>query len=535
MKRILIIVFTCLLSLNHNAQHVIEMPLIDIIAYDNNADYYLFQKESDNNYRAIYLSRNSSDEGISYKIHTINSVTINDINKKYDHVIYTNTLQSLTINNFKEILSQNKWKLHNAETDEENVALLRSVTEDIACIYELVYTKKLSGGFGSFETSKDDNIKKWRIVDTEYLHTIVLNLGNEKYMTVYLERNFVKGILLPLVKNTLLIINNYKPIQDSNMPTIDKKYKFNRKELLKYFDPSKFYKIKKDVNQYRLTNIFGDDKLGKAFDTISISPHYVISKTSNDISIYNSSLEKVEIPKLHQAYFYRSGLEIMDHSGAFYLDNEGKKIDAFPPISYLVCGTVSSSKYEILKDSISSIYSISHTSGYSDTSQFGEKLQIRGLPKNSKVSFLDNSNRFFWDGNSSFVGEIFMRPDLLKITHNGKVGIYTYNTKKSKIIEPRQEYFITKDGDTIKKVTPINLIENGYVKATEILPAIYKDIEMNIKNGLVYFYKDNKVGIYPRHQVVQYNSIKQITESFYKITKNGKIGWLDIKTNKEYF
>lgn len=71
-------------------------------------------------------------------------------------------------------------------------------------------------------------------------------------------------------------------------------------------------------------------------------------------------------------------------------------------------------------------------------------------------------------------------------------------------------------------------------RAQKIVTVIYDNLELK-GDGLVYFYKDNKVGIFPRHKTVQYDSIQQQTNSFYKIYRNGKKGWLDIKTNKEYF
>jgi len=63
----------------------------------------------------------------------------------------------------------------------------------------------------------------------------------------------------------------------------------------------------------------------------------------------------------------------------------------------------------------------------------------------------------------------------------------------------------------------------------------FDSIRFNVDDGLVYFYKDNNVGLFPRHQTTQYDFIKQKTQSFYEISKLGKIGWLDIQTNREYF
>lgn len=54
-------------------------------------------------------------------------------------------------------------------------------------------------------------------------------------------------------------------------------------------------------------------------------------------------------------------------------------------------------------------------------------------------------------------------------------------------------------------------------------------------DGLIYFYKDKKVGLFPRDKAPVYDEIKKVTGSFYHIVKNGISGWLDIKTDEEYW
>ena len=74
------------------------------------------------------------------------------------------------------------------------------------------------------------------------------------------------------------------------------------------------------------------------------------------------------------------------------------------------------------------------------------------------------------------------------------------------------------------------------VKVTgKIIFPIDNDSIVMQPDGLIYFYKDNKVGIFPRDKAPVYDEIKQTTRSFYHITKNGIPGWLDIKTDKEYW
>ena len=51
----------------------------------------------------------------------------------------------------------------------------------------------------------------------------------------------------------------------------------------------------------------------------------------------------------------------------------------------------------------------------------------------------------------------------------------------------------------------------------------------------IYFYKDGKVGLFPRDKAPVYDELEQKTRYFYHIVKNGVSGWLDIKTDEEYY
>lgn len=72
------------------------------------------------------------------------------------------------------------------------------------------------------------------------------------------------------------------------------------------------------------------------------------------------------------------------------------------------------------------------------------------------------------------------------------------------------------------------------LEANVLLPITFDKIEKR-EDQLVYIYKNGKVGIYPEQEKPLYDSIQPLTRSFYRITKNGKKGYLDIKTFQEYF
>ena len=122
-----------------------------------------------------------------------------------------------------------------------------------------------------------------------------------------------------------------------------------------------------------------------------------------------------------------------------------------------------------------------------------------------------------------------MHPEWIRVGRNGKFGIVAYEYKQPKNVKPK---LITKrvyDWDEKTEIYPT-------VKVTgKIIFPIDNDSIIMQSDGLIYFYKDNKVGIFPRDKAPVYDEIKQTTRSFYHITKNGTPGWLDIKTDKEYW
>ncbi|WP_148091733.1 hypothetical protein [Tannerella forsythia] len=67
-----------------------------------------------------------------------------------------------------------------------------------------------------------------------------------------------------------------------------------------------------------------------------------------------------------------------------------------------------------------------------------------------------------------------------------------------------------------------------------VLPLVNDSITFG-KDGLFYFHNEGKIGIFPRHTTAQYDEIKQHPRSFYHIVRDGRKGWLDIRTNREYF
>lgn len=54
------------------------------------------------------------------------------------------------------------------------------------------------------------------------------------------------------------------------------------------------------------------------------------------------------------------------------------------------------------------------------------------------------------------------------------------------------------------------------------------------KDGLLFFGKDGKVGIFGKHEKPIFDSLKKVGHSFYEVTKDGKKFWLDKRSFELY-
>lgn len=69
----------------------------------------------------------------------------------------------------------------------------------------------------------------------------------------------------------------------------------------------------------------------------------------------------------------------------------------------------------------------------------------------------------------------------------------------------------------------------------EVVLPVDNDSIVHSNDGLILFYKQGRMGIFPRHKRPVYDELRQQTQSYYHIVKDGKAGWLNININKEYF
>ena len=319
-------------------------------------------------------------------------------------------------------------------------------------------------------------------------------------------------------------------------------YKANQ-GYYQYSDAQYYYKIVKDGSKYKLVDPKKRDVLEKEYDTIVKNAHFIKTVIGDSITIYRcSTLKKIKLPNIQQAYFFRNGLEVLTKKGAQYYDNSISKIDNFPYIELFKCGTVYSETYRLKQDSKTKKYSLNIEKGDFGAPSMPLTLELKGLPDNiEELSFLNDKTYV----TKSINNDYNPHPLLIKVTKNGKDGMYTYNLKnaiypKKKKSKKREIYTIdTVTRDTIyvpEIIEPIySLNKKGSLRVKEILSIVYNQIKQNTNTGLIYLYKDNKIGLYPNLISTSFSVFDEKTTSFYKITKNEKQGWLDIKTFKEYY
>ncbi|WP_158976210.1 hypothetical protein [Cellulophaga sp. L1A9] len=302
---------------------------------------------------------------------------------------------------------------------------------------------------------------------------------------------------------------------------------------------SQYYRLEKEGNQYILTNPKKINVLKKKYDTILYTPNFIKAILKDSISIYRTcTLEEIKIPELKEVYFMKDGLEVLTSTGPQYYDNSISKINTFPEPDLFLCGTVYSTTYSIKFKKDTKKYILVITKGHFGSVKDEITLNFKGIPDAiDDLSFLDGSNYISVSVNTQYQ----KYPNHIKIIRYGKSEIYSYDFDKAvyqKAAKEKPAYFIserTKDTIFLLPTRPLNFSKKGNVTLHRVLPEVYELINQNSKDGLIYLYNNNQIGIYPQHITPDFDQFKQKTTSFYQITKNGKKGWIDIKTFKEFF
>lgn len=509
-----------LLGINSiQAQHIVKVPNIDLIAH-NNETFALYEKVAEDTFKPVDLWFSNHKRAFREAIIEREDFThtLANIKHLYQEIVWIDQLKTNGFNDLKNT----QWNLKSKEFENYERTVLRFFENNLAAYYDLEFTKD------------DQNPEKsqWNVIDAFWYQPIILNFGNNKHIIILLERNDITYTIIPINnKQHPLMLSEEVKIQEV-VPIQKKQYQTTQKNTFKDFQFSNLYKQVSKEKQSYIFDHYGNDLLKKGVDSIIHNAYYIITKKNDDYTIYTSLLEEIKIPNVKKVQLQNNFLEVLTENDAYYTNESGtifRELPKKPPV--FVCGTVNSIVYELKKDMISKReHAIKITKG-GMASEYDEikEFIFTDIKERRKISFLNNSLIQEWDDNDDYLGTIYGFPNYIKVQKGKKYGIRSYSYSM---------YDLTFTPDTIREKHSFKkqILHKtpAFITTEEELPIKYDLIKISEK-GLILFYKKNKVGIFPQQRKPQYKLLEKVTKSFYKIIKNGKSGWLDIQTMEEFF
>ena len=542
MKKLLVLIMLCCYNATSlYAQQTISLPDADAISFDRfGYDIEVYTKIGPNQYtrqslqieEKTRLDNSPNIALIEWKINPHkDTVSRKDIVKPEKRFIEAKDLHVIALDSYVgktfNVNDSGKWK---RETD-KSTYVLKFLRQDLAVMQQLVYMDGRRTNYGcSLSSHIPDSVVTWRSTRSEHFVPLILEIrGGKKIFLLYDRR--ITYMVFPSPKGGLAF-KLYSNLYSGELTMAGKEYADAKSYDFQCFNKKRFYNVQKtETEKYRLFNILGQDVLKEEYDSINNGYRFTIAKRGNDIDVFNLYNKKLNIGKAKVARevktFSSVGcIEILNEEGAYYYDEMGNKLKHPIMGSIALCGTVPRWIHNIFKKQEK--YQMQIYTDDPGSPKEDERYWLSDLLPTDLVTFLDGEKSFFQSENSSLCGDIDVRPEWIRVGRKGKFGIIAYEYKQKKGVKPK---LVTKRIDDyqqkIKVYPPIKIV------GKTIFPINNDSIIMR-SDGLIYFYKDKKVGLFPRNKVPVYDKIKKVTDSFYRIVKKGTPGWLDIKTNKEY-
>ena len=541
MKKLLVlIIFCCYHAASLYAQQSILLPDADAISFDHfGHDIEVYTKIGPNQYtrQSLQIEEKTRLDNspnivlIGWKINPHkDTLSKSDIDKLPKRFIEAKDLHAIALDSYVgkafNVNDSGQWKRETYKS----TYVLKFLRQDLAVMQQLVYMDGRRTNDGcSLSSHIPDSVVTWRSTRSEYFVPLILEIRGGKKIFLLYDR-YITYMVFPSPKGGLAF-KLYSPYP-GELTMAGKEYDDAKSYDFQYFNKKRFYDVQKtETEKYRLFNRLGQDVLKEEYDSINNGRRFTIAKRGNDIDVFNLYNKKLNIGKVKVARevetFSSVGcIEILNEEGAYYYDEMGNKLKHPIMGSIGVCGTVSRWTHNILKNKGN--YQVQIYTSYPDASGEDERYWLSGLLPTDVVTFLDGEKSFFQSENSSLCGDIDVRPEWIRVGRKGKFGIIAYEYKRKKNVKPK---LVTKRiynwNNKILVYPPIKVV------GKTIFPIDNDSIIMR-PDGLIYFYKDKKVGLFPHDKAPVYDEIKKVTDSFYHIVKEGTPGWLDIKTNKEY-
>ena len=521
LKNITLIIALLLTSLAQ-AQKETSTRHIDILAYDSDGELYFYtQKQKDKFLELEFdtqedenLDLDTDTEVYDLKLVYYNEEdleTLSEIKEDDNKIIYLKDIQHTTPSDFVGKTFNTLPPIY----DEDTQTIVKILNPHLVLLCDI-------------DTEEENPYQR---TDYYSLHTIHLKKGRNIYLLS--DGGNIEGFMVPLKDKTLFLTNRETTVL---APT---QYPSSYKDNFIDYKPEKHLIVCPKGKRYELMNTYKEKVLSGRYDTIYYNKFGIIARRGSKFTLYDSYLQKKAFKQMRSAYFYRNGIEMLNNQGAAYYTISGERIKKFPKISYSLCGTVYESRYSLKKDPKKSEhphYMLYGFGGPASDFEAEKRNYLSDRSADETLSFIDGSRYFEWDDNDFFTDSIYPYPELIRVQQGNKYGLFKYNyqkiSEKELYIEGIEEDKENEEENSYKR--NVRKYASAHLTGEEQLPIIYDNIQQH-KDGLIYFYKDNKIGIYPQHKKVLYDKIEPQTSSFYQIVKKGKKGYLDIRTMKEYF
>lgn len=504
------IVFFCVMM---DAQHVVKVPNIDLIAYDHES-FMLYEKVGEDAFKAVDIDFNSHKHGRrSSKIHIDRddyTYTQAEINREYEKFVTVNQLKPNGFNDLKHT----EWEIKAEDIEEEEHAILKFSDQNFATYYDLE----------AVEEYRHPEQSQWDVFYAVWYQPVILDFGNDKQIILLNDDSNIDFTIIPINdrQNPLVLSEDEKILEI--IPIQKNKYFITQKDEFYEFYFSQLYQKIKDGNQFRIFDHYGNDLLGIAFDTITDNEYYIVGKKDDEYTVYTSLLKKIDIPNLKKVHLHNDELEILTTNGPAYYNYLGEN-SGTTHVKSIVCGTVNDIKYELLHNTnnrYNHSIKIAH-GGLARTYHQTREFVFTNIKNKSNVTFLDNTTHKYWDENK---GRQSKYPEYIKVQTNNSYGLFSYDYEMD-------------DQNSIRD-TITNGIQKKIIHKTPKLISAKKELsikydDIKIYESRILFYKNNKIGIFPHHKKPRYELLEIDTGIFFKIIKNGKSGWLDIVTMEEFF
>lgn len=533
-------------STTHSSQQsqVVNINNVDLINTASNGYINFYKKVNtdtytDFNFKLLY-ENNSKVVSASFKsngYHTSNTSAYNDIHDKNDITITIDQVKEQSISQLFESLKTVEWSSHYNHIDSydndttKHKTTFKYYNNHIFTYVDEEYAIDKRGGFGSFYTDEDKDVKKWRIDNLDFYDIRVFMLNGTRPIVILSEDYGIEHYIIPTKDGGFVTSFEDSKHNKSKQQPYAAFTNQTLEQLMLSSNSKQFYTVKKQNKKHFIANIFNELAVKKAYDSIQLVHQYIIGRNTNEIDIYNTQLQKLPIKNIQQAYYDRGNLQILSNNRHYYIDALGNETKQ-RSITYSFCGTVSSTDFTILPVSNKKhvqkikIYFGGMGRGYS----YNKILKIKNLDASYNLTFLNKTKNEGYDGNSSFVDGYVNRSNMLVAAKNNKYGLYSFNHRdvvyKSKVKKNEKDKsgrpVIHRPSDT----------KYGSTDAKELLPVLYDAIEL--RDPLIIVKKNNSYGIYPLKNGLKYKTLGKIYNNYMSYeTLNGKKGWIDVNTHEE--